>query len=67
MVKHTQAIRWLLPTNCLSIFDHFVRSALKGLKSMLKLAEKLWELLYMTYKNNSKNVFVGMLSPEQRT
>ena len=28
MVKHTQAIRWLLPKNCLSVFDHFVGSAL---------------------------------------
>ena len=31
MVKHTQAIRRLLPTNCLSVFDHFVGLALKGL------------------------------------
>ena len=32
MVKHTQAIRRLLPTNCLSVFNHFGRLALKGLK-----------------------------------
>ena len=31
MVKHTQTIRRLLPTNCLSVFDHFVGLALKGL------------------------------------
>ena len=31
MVKHTQIIRRLLPTNCLSAFDHFVVLALKGL------------------------------------
>ena len=31
-VKHTQAIRWLLPTNCLSVFDHFAELALKGLR-----------------------------------
>ena len=31
MVKHTQAIRRLLPTNCLSVFEHFVKLALKGL------------------------------------
>ena len=24
MVNYTQAIRRLLPTNCLSVFDHFV-------------------------------------------
>ena len=32
MVKHTERIRWLLPTNCLSVLDHFVRLPLKGLK-----------------------------------
>ena len=32
MVKHTQAIRRVLPTNCLSVFDHFVELALKGLR-----------------------------------
>ena len=31
MVKHTQTIRWLLPTNCLSVVDHFAGLALKGL------------------------------------
>ena len=29
MVKHTQTIRRLLPTNCFSVFDHFVGLALK--------------------------------------
>ena len=32
MVKHTQTVRQLLPTNCLSVFDHFVLLALKGLR-----------------------------------
>ena len=32
MVKHTQAIRRQQPTNCLTVFDHFVVLALKGLK-----------------------------------
>ena len=31
MVKHTQKICRLLPTNCLSVFDHFARLTLKGL------------------------------------
>ena len=31
MVKHTQAIRRLLPTNCLSVFGYFVGLALEGL------------------------------------
>ena len=33
MVKHTQTIRRQKPTNCLSVFDHFVGLALEGLKS----------------------------------
>ena len=34
MVKYTQTIRQLfLPTNCLSVFDHFVRLELKGLRT----------------------------------
>ena len=32
MVKHTQAIRRLFSTNCLSVFDHFVRLALNWLR-----------------------------------
>ena len=32
MVKHTQAICRQKPTNCLSVFDHFMGLALKGLK-----------------------------------
>ena len=35
MVKRTQTIRRLLPKNCLSMFDHFVGLALKGLKKVL--------------------------------
>ena len=31
MAKHIQTIRRLLPTNCLSVFDHFVGFAPKGL------------------------------------
>ena len=31
MVKHTQTVRRQKPTNCLSVFDHFVRLALKEL------------------------------------
>ena len=31
MAKHSQTIRRLLPTNCLSVFDHFVGLALKWL------------------------------------
>ena len=32
MVKHTQTIRRQFPDELLSVFDHFVRLALKGLR-----------------------------------
>ena len=35
MVKHTQTIRRQQPTNCLSVFDHFVGLALNGLKFLV--------------------------------
>ena len=31
MVQHTQTIRRQQPTNCLSVFDHFVKLTFKGL------------------------------------
>ena len=37
MVKHNQTIRRLLPTNCLSAFDHFEGLASKGLGLQFKL------------------------------
>ena len=39
MVKHTQTIRGQQPTNCLSVFDHFVGLALKVLKTYLLLTK----------------------------
>ena len=33
MVKHTQTICRLLPTNCLSVFDHFMGLALNELNA----------------------------------
>ena len=36
MVKHTQTIRRQEPTNCLSVFDHFVGLPLKGEKHLEK-------------------------------
>ena len=40
MVKRTQAIRRLLPTNCLSMFDHFVGLTLKGLNKKKNIAHR---------------------------
>ena len=36
MVKHTQTMCRQRSTNCLSMFDHFVGAALKGLMKILK-------------------------------
>ena len=41
MVKHTQTIRRQQPTNCLSVFDHFVGLALKGLRLLTIFAKSL--------------------------
>ena len=35
MVKHIRIIRRQQPANCLSVFDHFVGLALKGLINVL--------------------------------
>ena len=37
MIKHTQAIRWKESTNCLSVLDHFVGLALKGLINLIRI------------------------------
>ena len=37
MVKHTQTIRRQKSRNCLSVFDHFVGLALRGLSEMLNI------------------------------
>ena len=45
MVKHIQTIRRLLPTNFLSVFDHFVGLLLKGLKMKKAFDNALGSLL----------------------
>ena len=35
VVKQTQTVRWLLPTNSLSVFDHFVDFMLTGLMVLI--------------------------------
>ena len=44
MVKHTQTILRLLPTNCLSEFDHFVGLVHKGLMSLQVTCERSFHL-----------------------
>ena len=43
MVKNTQTICRLLPTNCLSVFNHFLGLVLKGLNLCLKISQHLWK------------------------
>ena len=38
MVERTQTIRPLLPTNCLSVSDHFVGLTLKGSRTLFPLS-----------------------------
>ena len=49
MVKHTQTIRRLLPTNCLGVFDHIVGLTLKGLRScqtsVMDISIDDWQIL----------------------
>ena len=45
MDKHAQTIRWVLPTNSLSVFGHFVGLVLKGL-NMILLTESLFQPPY---------------------
>ena len=40
MVKHTQTIRLHLSTNCLSVFDHFVRLALNSFMTEAVIIQK---------------------------
>ena len=64
MVKHTQTIRRKLTTNCLSVFDHFVGLAVKGLNESVeclqvtqpqilpKKNEIVFKYFFITFSNN---------------
>ena len=58
MVKHTQTICRLLPTNCLSVSDHFVGLALK------ELDLKLWHLFKYPklVVNQNDKLFIDFLN-----
>ena len=57
MVKHTQTIRPLLPTNYFSVFDHVIGLALKGLRchSPRKTRHNLFFSLIMGSKKSTNN------------
>ena len=45
MVKKIQTIRWENATSCLSVFDHFVGLALKGLSALEELSSASYSFL----------------------
>ena len=58
MIKHTQTIRQLLPTNSLSVFNHFVGLALKGLKIV---ANYVLSMNYGRFSYNLKAFYLNIL------
>ena len=58
MIKHTQTIRRLLPTNSLSVFNHFVELALKGLKIV---ANYVLSMNYGRFSYNWKAFYLNIL------
>ena len=58
MVKHTQTIRRLLPTNCLSVFDDFVGfGAYRDKQISLDVLVSLFSILYVF--RGYRNVTMG--------
>ena len=57
MVKHTQTICWLLPTNCLSVFDHFVGMVLMRLMNSTMII-LINEFLVKMSKENKNKTFL---------
>ena len=55
MVKHTQTIRRQKRKNCLSMFDHFVGFALKGLRFCLTIK---YIFLVKTPASNNENTLL---------
>ena len=58
MVKHTQTILRLLPTNCLSVLDHFVRLATRRFKIMLRLSDFCNSIIAYLHNISSRESFV---------
>ena len=64
MVKHTQAIqiRWQQPRNCLSVFDHFVGLALKGLSEYNEIRSFRFNL----HSTSKAKYIVGSVDQEKK-
>ena len=52
MVKHTQQFVGNSPTNCLSVFDHFVGLALKGIIISQSIADSTFSLDFIVKFEN---------------
>ena len=59
MVKRTQTIRRLLPTNCLSVFGHFAVGAEKTIASLEAIVNSYMLIVYSTIvpQQSFKGVF----------
>ena len=62
MVEHTQTIRRLLPTNCLSVFDHIVELEIKGLNCLNLVLMFPGNTLGQTFFINSSPYFLEVFS-----
>ena len=61
MVKHTQTIHRLLPTNCLSVFHHFVMLALNGWMQFSKTqCNSCFWIIFVTRKRWPVNSFLKL-------
>ena len=49
MVKHTKAIRWQKPMNCLIVFDHFVGL---GERDIDEEEKKIERLMYVQFTSS---------------
>ena len=60
-IHHIQTIRWQKSTNCLSVFDHFVGLALKGLtknKTEVRKGIECWsKVCHVNFKEFSAYFF----------
>ena len=59
MVKHTQTIRQQQPTNCLSVLDHFVGLALKGLNFLIKSSSSSQMLDLVQFPLSYQDICLG--------
>ena len=57
MVKHLKQFVGNLPTNCLSVFDHFVGLALKGLSIGIYMGQSMFGVSLFLNSTIEKKLF----------